>query len=409
MASAPGVSAIILLITGLLSLKQNFKTLINDKLNLFFIFLSTLMPLIAWLHNDFLEPTDSIIPLINNWEKSLSWIGLANWLPLFFSFVAFQNFLKFEEDRLIFGKCLIAGIFPIIISGFSQFIFGVYGPFEFLNGFIIWFQKPILPMEGISAVFSNQNYAGAWFCVVFPFCLASFLDKRITNSSRFISLVFLILISSSLVLTSSRSAWIGLLSFIPLIFGITTLFWILPLLLLVLILVLMANGLFVSADIQTLLRDILPRWLWLKFSSENYTYGLSRFEIWEQAITLINQKPLIGWGAAAFPLLYYSAKKVFVQHPHNLFFELGISYGLPFAILLFISIFLICIKSYFRVYVSSQFNKINLNDRAWFSSFIVLFSIQMVDIQYFDGRISLIFWILLAGLKQINQNKLSDI
>ena len=33
-------------------------------------------------------------------------------------------------------------------------------------------------MEGISAVFSNQNYAGAWYCIIFPFSLASFLDNQ---------------------------------------------------------------------------------------------------------------------------------------------------------------------------------------------------------------------------------------
>ena len=41
----------------------------------------------------------------------------------------------------------------------------------------------------------------------------------------------------------------------------------------------------------------------------------------------------------------------------------------------------------------------NFFDRAWFTSFFVLFCSQMVDIEYFDGRISIIFWILLAGIK----------
>jgi len=31
---------------------------------------------------------------------------------------------------------------------------------------------------------------------------------------------------------------------------------------------------------------------------------------------------------------------------------------------------------------------------------------QLIDIQYFDGRISLVFWLLLAGLKcNIDENK----
>ena len=43
----------------------------------------------------------------------------------------------------------------------------------------------------------------------------------------------------------------------------------------------------------------------------------------------------------------------------------------------------------------------NLFEKAWFTSFFVLLCSQMVDIEYFDGRISIVFWILLAGLKNI--------
>ena len=399
MAAAPGVSAVLLIFTGILSFKENFRQIINDRWNQFFILLFILMPLIVLFQSKFVEPLELIVPLLNMWEKSLSWIGLTNWLPLFFSFLAFQNFLNSQEDRIIFGKCLVAGCFPIIISGFSQIIFKTFGPFEFLNGFIIWFQKPILPMEGMSSVFSNQNYAGAWFCIVFPFCLALFLDAKNTKISKYISLLFLIFITCSIVLTSSRSAWLGLLSFIPLIFGASSLVWFLPILFLIFLLILMANGFFVPANYQEFLRKILPRLLWLKFAPENYTYGISRFEIWEQAIFFILQKPLFGWGAASFPLLYYSANKIWINHSHNLIFELAISYGIPLTILVFGSIFLICKTSFIKIY----FNKNNFQNRAWFSSFFTLLLIQMFDIQYFDGRISLIFWILLAGLKQINK------
>ena len=350
MAAAPALSAVLLIFTGILSLKENFKKLINDKWNLIFILASLLMPFIVLMQSHEFQPPGLIVPLQNNWNKSLSWVGLTNWLPLFFSYFAFQNFITSEEDRKIFGKCLIAGIFPIIISGFSQFIFKIYGPFEFLNGFIIWFQKPIEPMEGISSVFSNQNYAGAWFCIVFPFCLAAFLESNNKKISQYISLAFLILITTSIILTSSRSAWLGLLSFIPLILGFSSLMWILPVLMIGVILILMANGYFISSGIQEFLRNILPKWIWLKFSPENYSYGLSRIEIWVQAISLISQKMIIGWGAATFSLLYYSVNKISVNHSHNLILELAISYGLPITILIFGSIFLICIKAFNTIY-----------------------------------------------------------
>ena len=58
-------------------------------------------------------------------------IGLINWIPTFFSFVGFQNYLKTQNNRLIFGLCLMIGSIPILISGFGQYLFNWYGPLDF--------------------------------------------------------------------------------------------------------------------------------------------------------------------------------------------------------------------------------------------------------------------------------------
>ena len=43
----------------------------------------------------------------------------------------------------------------------------------------------------------------------------------------------------------------------------------------------------------------------------------------------------------------------------------------------------------------------NLIDKAWISATIIFIISQFIDVQYYDARISLTFWILLAGLKCI--------
>ena len=49
----------------------------------------------------------------------------------------------------------------------------------------------------------------------------------------------------------------------------------------------------------------------------------------------------------------------------------------------------------------------NIKDRAFFVAILIFLLSQLVDIQYFDGRLSLVFWLLLAGLQSINnENKL---
>jgi len=45
--------------------------------------------------------------------------------------------------------------------------------------------------------------------------------------------------------------------------------------------------------------------------------------------------------------------------------------------------------------------KISIFDKAWVISIMLFLFSQLVDVQYFDGRISITFWILLAGAKNI--------
>ena len=47
-----------------------------------------------------------------------------------------------------------------------------------------------------------------------------------------------------------------------------------------------------------------------------------------------------------------------------------------------------------------------LNNKAWFAASLIFFISHLVDIQYFDVRISAFCWILLAGLKTIIDDKL---
>ena len=79
-----------------------------------------------------------------------------------------------------------------------------------------------------------------------------------------------------------------------------------------------------------------------------------------------------------------------------------INYGIPSALLILIPIFFLVLYSYKKVFVFERnINKLNIFDRAWISSSILLIIMHLVDIQYFDARISIIGWILLSGLKNI--------
>ena len=108
-------------------------------------------------------------------------------------------------------------------------------------------------------------------------------------------------------------------------------------------------------------------------------------------------------GAATFPIYYYMQNDIYMAHAHNLFIDFAFSYGVVVAILIFTNILLIGYSSIKNVYFSQIQNKLPniLFERAWCASFIVLLFSQMFDVQYFDLRISISFWTLLAGMKCI--------
>ena len=65
--------------------------------------------------------------------------------------------------------------------------------------------------------------------------------------------------------------------------------------------------------------------------------------------------------------------------------------------------------SFKKIFISNlNTHKKFIYERAWVTSILMLILIHLFDIQYYDGRISIASWILLAGLKQIidyNPNK----
>ena len=46
-----------------------------------------------------------------------------------------------------------------------------------------------------------------------------------------------------------------------------------------------------------------------------------RFEIWSKSINMILEKPLLGWGAGTFAVVYNWKEAFQASHAHNLFLE----------------------------------------------------------------------------------------
>ena len=169
-------SSILLLISFIIAniyTKNNLK----DKWNLPLIICSILMILICLISN-FYPSTD----LDFKYDNNLNWIGLLNWIPMFWVFWTAQYYLKTIQERINCAFYLLIGTIPILIAGFGQYYLNWYGPFKFFNDTIIWYQREnIVGMKGMTGLFNNPNYTACALATVFPILCATFFSNKYLN------------------------------------------------------------------------------------------------------------------------------------------------------------------------------------------------------------------------------------
>ena len=127
----------------------------------------------------------------------------------------------------------------------------------------------------------------------------------------------------------------------------------------------------------------------------------SRIEIFSSALNLIKTSPIFGIGAASFPAVFLLETTFWKGHSHNLLLELAVSYGVPATLLFFMTINIILLLSGKVILFFRQTKNSSLFDNAIWTALLFFIISQLVDIQYFDGKISIVFWILIASLKNI--------
>ncbi len=397
------IGILFLLPAGILGIFLNKRSYLEDKWNLPFLALGIIIFISTFLQN---------FVLVNNykeiWDPKLSILGMGNWLPFIWIFWALQPYLDSKSKRRIFGLTIITGSFPVLISGFGQYFLNWTGPFETLNGLIVWYQRPIVSPGGLTGLFNNQNYAGTWLNLVWPFCIALSLENRNNIFRKLITFSFLLSVGFAAVLTFSRNAWLGLLTSLPIILGKKIIRLYFQIAICLILLFLFAQ--FLNNDAITIIKNLFPEKIYLEFSQEGYQdLDINRIGIFSSALNLIKLNPLFGIGAASFTPIFLFETTFWKGHSHNLLFELAISYGLPATIIFFCTVTLILLLSFKLLFLHPKRLSTSLFDKAFWASLFFFLISQLVDIQYFDGKISTITWILLAGLKKIIEEKESSL
>lgn len=393
------LSIFFLLISLIISLVSNKIKLIKDKWNLT-LFISFGIIFFNSLYLLFNYP---------EYDKSTILVNFFRWTILFTLFSSAQYYLKNSSSRINFAKSFVLGSIPLLLSCIAQHIFEIYGPFRFLNGLIIWYNKPmIIPEQGISGLFSNQNYTGLWLSLLWPFCIY-FIYINKDNKVKKILYFFLTLITLYYIfMTSSRAAVIGILISLPIISSIK----IISLLILFAILFYFVFIYFpVNLSEQYII--YIPKNIKLiltKFSSLNL-FNLNNFPriiIWKNTIDFIIAKPIIGYGAGIFGIFYISLNEKFgAQHAHNLILQIAFDYGIPLSLILTSFLLVLLYKGWVEIFKNN--NKLNefnhYFDKCLFASTLIALISQLYDVTYFDGRVAIIIWLMLAGIKSTIEDK----
>ncbi|WP_032512973.1 MULTISPECIES: O-antigen ligase family protein [Prochlorococcus] len=401
LASAPFVGTIILLYPLSKGIIKKRSEIFKDKYNIALIFVSLIMVLKCILSQF------SQINNLDSWDPILNWIGLLNWIPLFLCFIGFQPYLNSAQKRLVLSKVFIASSIPILLSGFAQFFFKINGPYQLMDGLIIWYQRPING-GGLTSVFNNPNYAGGWLTLIFPLCLSVLFinSKKRSRIKSIVSLIICILFTTCIVLTNSRGAWIGLIVSIPIVLGKVTLFWLIPLIIIFVVTILVTLIPSMPIEFKAFMENFIPDKVFSKFSEIFLNLkNFPRLDIWKNSFLFIRNRPLLGWGASTFSILYFQKTNFLNNHAHNLFLELSINYGIIVSLIIFLTISSIIITSYFFIFKRENNLEI-INDRSWWAATFIFILSHLYDVLYYDLRISISSWIFIAGLRAIiSENK----
>ena len=387
------IGILFLLPSAIIGSFLNKEKYLKDTWNYSFLIFGLLISLSALSQNFFLVNKYQEV-----WDPLLSIYGLGNWLPFIWLFWAFQPYIDSKSKRRTFALALITGTFPVFITGFGQYYFNWHGPFKALNGLIIWYQRPIINPSGLSGLFNNQNYAGAWLNLTWPFCIALLIEGKKNIYKRFIILGFVFSVGFASFLTYSRNAWIGLITSIPIIIVKRGILFLISISMIFAFIFIFSHS---SINLNEV-KNLLPDKVLLEFADEGYKdLDVSRLEILKSGLNLVLSNPIFGIGAASFPEIYFLETNFWKGHSHNLMIELAISYGMPATILFFIILGIIIVLSGKKIFFKKNIKDTSIFDKAFWSALFVFLISQIFDIQYFDGKISIIVWVLLAGLKKI--------
>jgi O-antigen ligase len=330
----------------------------------------------------------------------LAWLGLANWLPFFWFFLAIRPYLATAAARQRVAFWLCAATVPVVVVAWLQHVMGWKGQLDALGGLIRWPMND--PITGTS-LFDNPNVTGAWLALVMPFAVQRGLQPHQRLGTRLLGWGLALSSVATLVLSASRNAMATLLLTWP-ASGSRRLRWG----------VLALAGIYGALVLASLhgnlpepLTLVVPAGLSNKLQQlEEGARPLQaqRHQIYAAALQWLAQQPWWGVGEQGFGTLYRakiqadlgSTATVAITHAHSTPLEFALSHGIPALALLA----WVVIAPLLRATNGWRRGTLDPINRAWWLAALVLIWVNIWDVPFFDSRLNIAGWLVLAGLSE---------
>jgi len=335
-----------------------------------------------------------------------AYLGLFNFLLFFFGFAGLSELIQTPAQIRRLAWLIVIPSVPICLIGFGQLILGWLGYRQVINIQVVWIVVQWMidpngtPPGRMSANFFYANVLANYLVMTFVLAIGLLILAiwQRQEQAKIFLLTTLLLNGCALILTNSRNGWAiaaGACFVYAVYLGWR---WLVAGVLVLVGFVLGAA--FAPPPLQTGLRAIVPKFFWARLTDQMFPdrpVATLRSTQWQFAWSLTLERPWFGWGLRNFRPLYLQETGFTLGHPHNFPLMMLCETGIPATLLLFGLVGWMVTQG-----VRWLRRNNNAADRVLLFSFIVAFLshtiFHLFDVTFFDGRINLMGWLLLAGI-----------
>ncbi len=322
------------------------------------------------------------------YNKTEAFLQLANFLPFLLLFLVIPFLLRTSVQFEQLAVDLIISSVPISLLEIIQFSLGSIRP---------------------AAIFDNPNVLASYLVVMLGIELGlflrllksnyfSYLFLKIKFKQRHAILLLALAISLTLIailISGSRSGLIAALF---------------QLIASILIFSVFTGQSFLIPSISFAILAVLFASIWTWFDATRRLTLSSiasdlRIDIWRVALSLIQEKPLFGWGLGSFKFLYplRSTTSENFAHAHSFWLLLGAETGILVVLILTILVGYVYYVGVKDLIIVRQHSSTNFLLFGYLAAFGGCVFYALFDCTFYDARVNTFNWLILGCIRQLTK------